>query len=62
MKTPLYLSKYENEVTFDPKSGNMVYIVRVWYEAAYDRFQYIFTKQSENDEGSFKIHKLTSIE
>ena len=46
---------YENEVTFDAKNGDMVYSVKVWYETAFDKYLYTYSKIGEEDFGKFNI-------
>ena len=57
MTSPLYLSRYENEITYDTVTGEMIYAVRVWYEAAYDKFVYFYSKNSHQAEGVYIVHK-----
>lgn len=44
MRQPVSLIKYENEETIDPHTGYIVYKVKIWYEGAYDRFLYEYSK------------------
>jgi len=57
LNAPLYIIKYENEKTFDENFGTPVYITKVWYESAYERFLYSFsTSENENEVNEGKTH------
>lgn len=54
---PIYLRKYENETSFETKTGGMVFSVRVWYDVADHKYLYLYTKNAKNPDGIFHIHK-----
>ena len=62
MRQPVSLMKYENEETIDPHTGYIVFKTSVWYEGAYDRWLYEYSKDQNQITGSYKLHMLGHID